>query len=260
MDADSLPRVAFVHVPKTAGTSVTEVLCLQYLDMTFPGVTTIDYQAASDQELQHYMLFKGHMYADDYRRLDFRVKKFTILRNPVDRATSLYYYYKSINLEKIDDSYTREAIHNAKTRSIIEFLYSASPVVIEHVRFGQIRQFLSRETLADLAHRQFVSDSLKNKMVQEFKVEMDLFEACLTVEMLHWSFPLLIEEFGLNSEVARLPLLNLSAREESEEPERVLRAVVDVSDIEFICYEYVRRKEIDFLRKYLVNRGVNDIV
>lgn len=242
-----LPRLAFVHVPKTAGTSVTDSICRAYGDLTFLGMTTLDYRNVSDEELHSYRFFKGHMYRADYERLPSETLKFMIMREPIDRLVSLYHYYKSIDQSGIDDKYMLEAINLAKTTSIVEFVYSPSPFVIEHVRYGQLRQFLSRSTLEELAHRQFSSNALKSSIVNEFLTEIAKFDFVLTCELLRWSFPLMVRQLRLPKDSARLGHANSSLRPEYSNAQHVARAVMDVTDIEFECYDHVKRKEIEFL-------------
>jgi hypothetical protein len=250
-----LPRLAFVHIPKTAGTSVTGALERGYGSQMFPGMTTLDYRCFSDEQLTCYRLFKGHAYRADYMRLPADTIRFTVLRDPVRRAMSFYAYCRGLDVSHINDDFMREACRVAASASAIDFVYSDSPFVIEHLRLGQVRQFLSAETLARIAHRQFLTRALRQQAVREFISEMQSFRYVLTCEALSLSFPLMMTCLGLPPPCAALGHDNASERTADIDPADVRRALVDVNAAEFECYEYVRAREQAWLLTMLGPRA-----
>jgi len=250
-DGAELPRLAFVHVPKTAGASITASLQLGYADKTLPAMTTLDYPCFDAAQLQVFRFYKGHAYRHDYERLPPDTRRFTVLRDPVARTISYIRYYRTLDANQITDPYMQEAVHLAKTQAAVEFIYSESPFVIEHVRLGQVRQFLRAATLQQVGHRQSLTRELRRRAIDDFISAMDAFDFALTREALALSFPLMVAQLGLPARCGVLPLENVSALTDDFDPTDVRRAVIDVNSGEFECYEYVRAREMAWLTKVL---------
>jgi len=245
------PRLAFVHVPKTAGTSVTHALSRYYEGHCCPAMTTLDYRLYGDDALAQYRFYKGHAYRRDYERLPGDTIRFTVLRDPVNRALSYYNYYRSLDDSELTDPFIREASHLAKTASAIEFVYSDSPFVIEHLRLGQVRQFLPAATLAAIGHRQFLSRALRQTAVDEFIEEICRFSYVLTVECLWLSFPVMARDIGLPESVFALEWKNRSEPADGVDLADLRRALVDVNAAGFECYAYAQRREQAWLAETL---------
>ena len=258
MDA-ALPRLAFVHVPKTAGTSVTSALLQAYGSLALPAMTTLDYPNYSDAEIARYRFYRGHAYRRDYCRLPPDTRFLTVLRDPVDRALSYYAYYRSIDVERVVDPFVLEAVQLCRLCSPIEFIYSDSPFVIEHLRLGQMRQFLSPKTLAKLSHRQFLTRALQSAALQEFVQELQRFEFVITCDALAIAFPLAADALGLPARCQALAHENASRETVGADRADVRRALVDVSGIEFEAYEYVRQRQWVWLSSLLPPRNASEI-
>lgn len=84
--------VVFLHIPKTAGTSVRialERICKKRLHV-HPGRTIVRY---SDEDLAHYDLIHGHMMAYHLDRPVFRdYLHLVVVRDPLDRFLSAHGY------------------------------------------------------------------------------------------------------------------------------------------------------------------------
>lgn len=92
---DKHKKIVFLHIPKTAGQSVH-----QFLLDAFPGVPVCPARVneqligLSRKELNRYQIFSGHL---DWSALDCvegEVFTFTILREPMERILSFYYYLR----------------------------------------------------------------------------------------------------------------------------------------------------------------------
>jgi hypothetical protein len=247
----SFPRLAFVHVPKTAGTSITHALSRHYGGLSCPAMTTLDYRIYGDEALAKYRFYKGHAYRRDYDRLPDDTIRFTVLRDPVSRARSYYTYYRSLNDSELTDPFVLEASRLAKTASPIEFVYSDSPFVIEHLRLGEVRQFLPEATLAAIGHRQFLSRDLRRTAVEDFIKELRRFSYVLTVESLPLSFPLMARDIGLPESVLALEWKNRSEPADGVDTADLRRAMVDVNAAGFECYAHAQRRERAWLTERL---------
>ena len=239
----SLPRLAFVHVPKTAGSSLTAALANAYGASTLPAMTTLDYPCYTGEQLASFRFYKGHAYRRDYARLPADTRRFTVLRDPVERAVSYFNYYRTLDVSDITDPFALEACELARTASPVEFIYADSPFVIEHLRCGQLRQFLPEDLLATIGHRQFLSRRMRGDVVAAALEELRGFTAVLTCDMLFLGWPLFVRQLGLPQSCARLPHLNVAPPGEPPDLADVRRALIDVNAAEFCCYHAIRQRE-----------------
>jgi hypothetical protein len=250
MEVAALPRIAFVHIPKTAGTSVTNALASAYGHTVFPGMTTLDYDRHRTEQFAPYLLYKGHAYRRDYVRLPRGTLLFTVFRDPVARAISYYQYYRGLNRDLINDPFVNEAVEMAQNTGVIEFIYSNSPFVIEHLRLGQLRQFMTDATLAEVAHRQFLTRALQGRIVAEFVAEIGRFDYVMTCDYLALHFAKMDYELRLGGVVNALRNDNASVPCVQVSTSDVRRALIDVNGPEFTCYDYVRAREAQILSRY----------
>ena len=90
------PALYFFHIPKTAGTSVG-----RYFDRVCSPAEICPYWSWDDlvatprEQLESFQVFRGHFqgYLEDYLRRPLTM--LTILRDPVERSISCYYYARS---------------------------------------------------------------------------------------------------------------------------------------------------------------------
>lgn len=88
--------IKFLHLPKTAGTSVRHFLARFFRPAEIcPAGFRHEFQALSDHQLAAYCMFAGHF---DWKDLD-RVKgpsfTFTVLREPRERVLSYYFFMRA---------------------------------------------------------------------------------------------------------------------------------------------------------------------
>jgi len=89
------PKIIFLHIPKTAGQSVHAALVKAYgKDAVCPARVNHQLRNLSIRELNSYKVFSGHL---DWSMLDCITGPkyvFTILREPMDRILSFYFYLR----------------------------------------------------------------------------------------------------------------------------------------------------------------------
>ncbi|MBG0789079.1 MAG: sulfotransferase family 2 domain-containing protein [Desulfovibrionaceae bacterium] len=91
----------FLHIPKTAGTTLNAVLDANFaLDAVLDLYTEEQYRAVRDltyDRLREYVLVRGHIFVRDFGEIfdgPVPLRAFTFLRDPVLRVISEYFYLK----------------------------------------------------------------------------------------------------------------------------------------------------------------------
>ena len=96
LHTDALQSLHFLHIPKTAGTSIRSWLMDLYTEKDWlPCHFLEELEQRSDQEIKKYHFFSGHLGINWYANLRHTPHTFTWLRNPLDREMSQYYYVKN---------------------------------------------------------------------------------------------------------------------------------------------------------------------
>jgi len=100
------PRILiFLHIGKTGGTSLQRILEKEYSDKApffvtsgyFPGSKdrrSRHFEDLSDQERRDLRLIKGHINYGIHTQLEETARYITLIRDPIDRIISNYYYIK----------------------------------------------------------------------------------------------------------------------------------------------------------------------
>ena len=135
-------RIVFLHIPKTAGSSIHSILSEQYVaeeicPERFDGIASM-----SEEQLSRYRCFSGHFTRRSVDRIPGKNYVFTFLRNPEKRILSLYYFWRShrssvvqagnlvgprfareLNLEEFlgcTEAAVLDAVDNAMTRQLVD--------------------------------------------------------------------------------------------------------------------------------------------
>ena len=136
MDEQAEETVIFLHLPKTAGTTLHRIL-----DREYPGsaVFTIGVDAHADieqfyelpeAELEQVQLLRGHMPFGLHEHLPQAARYFTMLRDPIERVISNYYY-----IRRSPEHYLYPTLQ-ATGWDLAALLHSQLPVMLDN---GQTR-------------------------------------------------------------------------------------------------------------------------
>ena len=135
------PPVAFLHLEKTGGVSLAKLLT----DMFHPHQIDPDprrtlaphvappFAGRSLDGIRRHPLVFGHYDLPSLQRLDPNRTLVTMLRNPVERILSLYYYWRSIDLGAVPVSASHAAVRTAHRCGLLEFLETDDPAVRNHI-------------------------------------------------------------------------------------------------------------------------------
>lgn len=87
-------KIVFLHIPKTAGTSVHEMLKQHFDEKQICPERFRGLAKYSIDELKKFDLFSGHFIMPHVDKIPGEKFVFTILREPAERILSLYYFWR----------------------------------------------------------------------------------------------------------------------------------------------------------------------
>ncbi|MDP6726841.1 MAG: sulfotransferase family 2 domain-containing protein [Candidatus Marinimicrobia bacterium] len=125
----------FLHLPRTGGTTLRDILTKQYSDQeTFENKTLLDTDGNFNEnrvnQMSGYKLIKGHVYFGVHTFIPQTCSYFSMMRDPVERTISAYNYIKkranhpyhelanSLSIEKFIKSGENKMVNNGQTRLI----------------------------------------------------------------------------------------------------------------------------------------------
>jgi hypothetical protein len=145
-----LQRLCYIHIPKTAGTAVTDVLTRVYPpEKVFPRIFMPEYRSVRPSLFQDYLLYKGHIhYSFAVANLPEDTQFITVLRDPVERVLSLYFFVRNLSPEAVNDAphQSRAGINAAKEGGLVDYLQSSLPLVRATTRNHQLEVLVDRDT------------------------------------------------------------------------------------------------------------------
>jgi hypothetical protein len=97
--------IIFIHLPKTAGTTLNRLIEWEYpltqmysVDPVFFEWSAAHLRNLPEHRLRRMRMFKGHMFFGLHEVLPQPSTYITVLRNPIDRVLSAYYYMSTYKL------------------------------------------------------------------------------------------------------------------------------------------------------------------
>lgn len=138
-------KLCFVHIPKTGGTSLKN-----YLDQFFdnekicPFDQSTELHKTTSEQLAGYDFIRGHINGHiAYRLLKDRYNYVTVIRHPVERVISNYFFHRNEDDSVVDDERQmptrREYVRLAKELTLRDFITSNNKLISQQVSNGLIR-------------------------------------------------------------------------------------------------------------------------
>lgn len=147
--------VIFLHLPRTGGTTLRDILAMQYSDLeSFENKTLTDtdnnFNHENISEKSIYKLIKGHVYFGIHEYIPQKCIYFSMMRNPVERVLSVYNYVKKRTNHQ-DHDYVKE-------KSIIEYIESRRNLMLNN---AQTRLLAGRETALNIPYKEMNDNHLE---------------------------------------------------------------------------------------------------
>lgn len=170
-------RLFFMHIPKTAGTTVGELLSDWFaVDDIMPTHEACEQFANHPNRglaAHHYQLFglgvhHDHDFIEAFKHsLDISEKPpviFTILREPRDRLISQYQYWLRADEQELSllPPAVRSAYHKAQSQSLYDFLENADHIILEHFQNCQLRYLAGISNIRYLSDQALLDRALSN--------------------------------------------------------------------------------------------------
>lgn len=128
--SNAAPKLVFLHVPRTGGTTLHHHLAAHFAPNEICPERFSRLDRYSPDQLEKWRFFSGHFNADEIRRIPGPLFVVTILRNPIERLLSNYYFWKRHRSEAIE---TRglDGPRIVKGGTLADFLRSKQGVVLD---------------------------------------------------------------------------------------------------------------------------------
>jgi hypothetical protein len=165
---EDLPRIAFMHIPKTGGNSL-----LRSLFRIYPAHTrTLHLSSkAAPCDASEKRLIAGHFGYAFAKQLDASL--ITVLRDPAERVLSLYYFWRRLPPDRGRNAQI------ARSLTLAEFLESNDPAVVSNIRNAQVWQIAHA---SDRASRRELGDLKPDDLLDLAKSNLEKFAVVGTIE------------------------------------------------------------------------------
>ncbi|MFA5114046.1 MAG: sulfotransferase family 2 domain-containing protein [Candidatus Margulisiibacteriota bacterium] len=212
----------FVHIHKTGGVTLREVLCRHFPSRSIYTIdphnhTVDDFYALQQAEVDAIMFLNGHFNYGLHQRFSRPCTYYTMLREPVNRVLSLYYYLRKrnplfgdINLE----TFCQQKYHFNQQ--------------IKHIAGIDPKKIIGKEDL-ELAKDRLLNDYLCYGLTEEFDLSLLLLQKRLKLEHVNY--------VKLNATNAR-PKLN-------EISDEIIKTIRRNNSYDIELYEYAKERFYD---------------
>lgn len=228
-------QIFFLHIPKTAGTTLISLLDSQFApEKICPEQLPAGLPQLSPEKLASYRFIRGHFDYNFHRLLPKKPLFLTMLRDPIDRVISFYEFWKlnngissGVNAD-ITPAFRAEIEHNP-----IPFITSQIPSIHMEVYNSQTRRIVSSaedylpgipdQDVLELAKRRLREEFLFFGLVERFNDSLELLSYTLG-----WRPFRNYENKNVNA----------GRMHRSELPQAVLDAILEQNQLDFALYRF----------------------
>lgn len=235
--------LVFIHVPKTGGSSLHEVLTKELKDRKLcPARFSSEISEYSKNELAEYDLFSGHFGAEDCSLIE-KPQYITLLRNPVDRVVSLYSYWRAqrgkyLGTPETDQNYA--GVQLAINSSIDDFVRTQNPAILAEISNTQSLYILYGLNSHKL-HENILPEPTVEEVIRKLKSNFLWYG---TLEQLSASCESLWEKLHVKVEGNQIPIINKTpANYKAIVSEETYKIIADLNRVDMALHTHVTNLE-----------------
>lgn len=223
------PSLIFLHIPKTAGTTLHRILERQYEASTIFTIGNYenidDFKQIPESQKEKIRLLKGHMYFGLHESFPQQSTYITIMRDPIERVISHYYYILSEPSNQLHQEVISQNI------SLKDFLSSG---ICQEIDNGQTRLLSTLGASSGYSKcSSEMLESAKNNIQEHFTVVglTEKFDATLILMQtkLRWKIPVYFKQ---NTTKTRPSKKDISRD--------TLRLIESYNELDIELYKYVQ--------------------
>ena len=244
----------FDHIHKSGGSSIHHVFNTILGSEKVSPLINFQRLNTALVENKKYQLIQGHFNFISGEKLPVDRLSATVLRDPVDRCLSTYFYYRNDVLSKV--GFEGEGINLSKSMSLVEYVNCDSPSVLDHLENFQTRHFYALKWDGNSVLTSDTMLEMSKQALEEYDLVgvTEFLDNFVDVLCYHWSWPILetVQRFKVTS--SRSPIQDVKP-----EVLKKLRALNEL-DIELYetakaIYEKTRRGLIKQAFKYRLSHS-----
>lgn len=260
------PDVYFLHIPKTAGSSLGSLILQAYPQDQCLNCPWLEFLKMSREEINGFSAFAGHWGTALFSQLDREISSITMLRDPFERTVSAIKYAKEfdrspeldlVGLRKIFDTGNFRDILNhdllSKMLQDSQTLYLGYDVDMNHGRNHSAAPTDLPQSIPFLEYlfAQEISSSLDlNQMLIKAKQRLDTMAVVGLVEQFGDSSRLVCNFLGIGlpptlpqqrRSAEKVALGRLTYRESGNFPDDVVQKIDDITVCDKELYEYGKK-------------------
>jgi len=226
--------IIFLHIPKTAGTSLQkaielfyerdEYFCI-YDDEERPGMAA--FQKLTDAKKRDVKIFMGHFYFGLHENIPQPCTYFTILRNPIDRVISLHGHIKSLPCTSSDQKF-KNKWEAARKMSLEEFVASDILPIMHNQQVILLSNLVSKKGEATAESLEKAKSNLKEH-----------FSVIGLTERLDETVILLKRVLGMRMRFIISQNIAKEKRSIRELPEKTINLIKEKNKLDIALYDFV---------------------
>jgi hypothetical protein len=241
MNREHYPTTIFLHIPKTAGSSLRRIVYRQYPNETvFQFYDPQDNHRKSRDELVERVktakpplrLIIGHMGFGIHKYLNGPFSYFTMLRDPIERTISTYYYIRHYSSHPLNAQ--------AQCQSLDEFVGAYETVDNNMTRFlSQVKlqsQLSQQQIIPPGQCTREMLDRAKQNLKQYFKVVG-------LVERFDESLLLFKQAFGWHNIFYKKMNVNKKRLKKQDIPAATLHKIERANELDLELYQYSKSQK-----------------
>lgn len=254
-------RLIFLHIPKTAGTSLHDVFTRYFRKQEICPERRRDLSHKPVEYFEPYRFFSGHFTAESIAKVPGKKFAFTILRNPQERIMSLYYFWRR-HSDKVIQAHNLAGPRLARdVKGMKEFLSLDAPIPRNYIR-NEMTRVLAGDVFTEKNDTYYELKDGKRLPIEKFEIirravaTLEQMDFVFFVETLDHDFPVLCRMLGIDT-VPEFPRKNTrdemrpdleTVQEELLDDEHI-RLLDNNTDLDRIIYDLARVRRADVLRR-----------